>query len=560
MEMAKMDKSKVKPYCGNGEVNESNGTRKFNKENHLSNAEKLKVKPKDSKVIEIVRFIIKNPNLIIEGNWFCQHWNCKHKVKCLNIEECKNKCPHEPECKTVLHCLSKWTCKHEPECEFRAQCKKRWICRHEPVCQSRWHCRKNWTCRHQIRCKDLWECKYRWTEEYEPHCQGEWQCYHTRKCQTKLDCQNKPFNEKWKCPHKPECYNKWKCQNKWHCQHKEECDMSKPKLKWKCQQKCQHTCPNEEICKNKSQAMFQQHKHQFKSEWKCRHQCNDLRECYKKWECPHKSENTPKCKDEWKCKTRWWQCKHVQPCISGCQEKWDNDNEWKCGHAPECQSNWQCISDSHSLNKWQCQNTWKLIYSQDVLKACLTKTFQPNKLYDFFTKQCNECEKKSLIMSFMLYTGPQKILKSEIICHLIWTKAKEIKGDVFYRVFGRWICNQGHKWDSSYTWISLQKFVENSLTGYQEDNFRTNIRNYNFRKTQEDIQKHNIQKIQTDFQIRDFFMMQCHECWKNASILCWQPIIGSKDAPLHDRALCEKCRSGDICVQKNSYFGRQYSY
>ncbi|CAG8626886.1 18160_t:CDS:2, partial [Cetraspora pellucida] len=211
-------------------------------------------------VIEVVRYITDNPNYIVEGRWFCQHWKCKHRLPCLNVEVCKNNCPHEPQCQTEMQCLSKWTCKHEPECNNRAGCMKRWICRHNPVCQSKWHCRKNWRCQHPIRCGDLWECKYRWTEEYEPHCQGEWQCHHVKKCQTRFECQKRPSREKWKCPHNPECYNKWKCQNKWQCQHKEKCDMSNPNLN-ECQNKCQHRCKTEKKCKEKSQALFQQLEH-----------------------------------------------------------------------------------------------------------------------------------------------------------------------------------------------------------------------------------------------------------------------------------------------------------
>ncbi|CAG8702314.1 25083_t:CDS:2, partial [Racocetra persica] len=506
-------------------------------------------------VIEVVRYITDNPNYIVEGCWFCQHWKCKHRLQCSNVEECKNNCPHEPQCQSEMQCLSKWTCKHEPECNNRAQCQKRWICRHNPVCQSKWHCRKNWRCLHQIRCRDLWECKYRWAEEYEPYCQGEWQCYHIKKCQTKLECQKRPPHERWKCPHNPECYNKWKCQNKWQCQHKEECDMSNPNLKWRCQAKCQHKCKTEKKCKEKSQAISQQLEHQYKDEWKCRHQCENLMECSRKWECPHESRyiSINKCKDQWKCRTRLWHCQHTPPCISQCQEKWDGENEWNCKHDVECQSNWQCLSDPEYRNKWQCQNKLTLSYNQDELKACLKKVHQPNQLYSLFTQQCNECGKKSLISSFLLYTRPQKTLKSEIVCHLVWAKAK---GDVFYRVFGRWSCNENedHVWDSSYTWVSLQKFVDNSLTGYQAQNFSTNIQRVNFRKTQTATKKYNFQNAQNGLRRNDYAMIKCHLCWKSASIVSWKRIVGSKDAPLHDRELCEKCRSGNVCVQKDSYF------
>ncbi|CAG8646599.1 6452_t:CDS:2, partial [Gigaspora rosea] len=184
------------------------------------------------------------------------------------------------------------------------------------------------------------------------------------------------------------------------CQTKFECQKKPPHEKWKCPHK-------------KSQAMFQQPVHQYIDEWKCRHQCEDLRECLRKWECPHEFEyinEKRKCKDKWKCRTRWWHCQHTQP----------------------CNGKWQCLSDPNYRNKWQCQNKLTISYSQGELKACLKKTLQPNQLYDFFTRQCNECEKKGLITSFLLYTGSTKTFKREIICHLVWAKAK---GDVFYRVF-----------------------------------------------------------------------------------------------------------------------------
>ncbi|CAG8581536.1 17579_t:CDS:2, partial [Cetraspora pellucida] len=314
-------------------------------------------------------------------------------------------------------------------------------------------------------------------------------------------------------------------------------------------------------CKEKSQALFQQLEHQYKDEWKCRHQCEDSRECLRKWECPYESEFPESVHiHRRKCRTIWWHCQHTPPCMSttSCQEKWDSENEWNCKHmteyGEECQSNWQCLSDPENRNKWQCQNKLTLSYSQSELKACLEKVHQPTQLNDFFTKKCNECGKKGLISSFLLYTKPKKIPKCEIICHLVWAKAR---GDVFYRVFGRWNCNvnEDHIWDSSYTWVSLQKFVDSSQTGYQAHNFMTNIRWGNLRKSRADTKRNNFQNTQTGLRKHDHVMIKCHICWKSASILCWKRIVGSRDAPLHDRELCEKCRSGNVCVQRNSYFG-----
>ncbi|CAG8732167.1 25022_t:CDS:2, partial [Cetraspora pellucida] len=432
-------------------------------------------------VIEVVRYITDNPNYIVEGRWFCQHWKCKHRLPCLNVEECKNNCPHEPQCQTEMQCLSKWTCKHEPECNKRKKLEM-------PTSNT------------------------------------------VRRLMGIFECQKRPSREKWKCPHNPECYNKWKCQNKWQCQHKEKCDMSNPNLN-ECQNKCQHRCKTEKKCKEKSQALFQQLERQYKDEWKYRHQCEDSRECLRKWECPHESEfpgivHNRKCKDRRKCRTIGWHCQHTPPCMStkSCQEKWDGENEWNCKHiteyGEECQSNWQCLSDPKHRNKWQCQNKLTLSYSQSELKACLEKVHQPTQLNDFFTKQSEK--------------NPQ-----------VWAKAR---GDVFYRVFGRWNCNvnEDHIWDSSYTWVSLQKFVDSSQTGYQAHNFMTNIRWGNIRKFRADTKRYNFQNAQTGLQKHDYVMIKCHLCWKSASILCWKRIVGSRDAPLHDRELCEKCRSGNL--------------
>ncbi|CAB5378231.1 unnamed protein product [Rhizophagus irregularis] len=475
-----------------------------------------------NQITEVVRFITENDDYIIKGNWFCQHWRCKHEPKCKNERECRNRCPHEPECQTEEQCRTLWVCKHEPICEFREQCQRRWSCRHNPMCQNKWFCRKNWRCMHPSRCKDIWECKYRWTEEYEPHCQGRWQCYHRQKCRTKLQCQNKSFQTEWKCQHEAKCYNKWKCQSRWQCQHKKKCEMTNSK-KSKCQAKCQHQCKNEEECLKKSHQDENEKErlkklNKFETKWKCQHQCENLRECKEKWKCSH--ENEPKCKDEWKCRSRGWRCQHSPPCEGSCQDKWDRENEWNCNHAKECQTNWQCLNDPQYKNKWQCLNKWTIGYSQNELKAILEKSHQ--QLYNFFSQQCKECGKNCIISSFILYKrSTTMFLEREIICHLVWAKAKKTRGDVFYRVFGSWKCDENHSWDSSYTWISLRKFVEN----------------------------------QARLSDRDYWKIKCHECRSDGNISSWQIIVGSKDGPLHERELCEKCRSGEVCVQTNSYFG-----
>ncbi|RHZ75801.1 hypothetical protein Glove_209g178 [Diversispora epigaea] len=488
-------------------------------------------------ITEVIRFLTEKIDFnvySVEGNWFCQHPRCKHELKCRNEIECQNECPHEPQCQTKMQCQTKWQCQHNPVCKSRLHCRRKWTCRHYPICQSKSYCKSNWRCKHQPQCQHLYECKYRWTEKYEPRCQAKWKCCHKRKCKTKLECQNKPFQVKWKCLHGYRCQDKWKCQNRWQCQHKEKCDTN-----LKCQAKCQHQCENKMECLKKSQTP----EHQHEDEWKCLHQCEDIRECQKKWKCIH---DEPECSKEEQCQIRGWGCPHEQPCLGGCKGKWDEENEWNCSHIGkrqstskyvkdsnrsdegECQSYWQCIIDPQYQNKWQCQGNWTKIYSQNELKNALRKT--PQQLYDFFTKRCKECNADSLIVSFRILEGPQKILKEEIICHLVWTKAKKTKGEVFYRVFGQWECDRKikHRWPSSYTWISLRKYYENSQTG---------------------------------FQARNFSKQECHICYEReltsyGSITFWKRILASKDGPQHKRELCEKCKSREFCVQTNSYFGR----
>lgn len=86
-----------------------------------------------------------------------------------------------------------------------------------------------------------------------------------------------------------------------------------------------------------------------------------------------------------------------------------------------------------------------------------------------------------------------------------------------YRVFGNWKClNCQNRWSSAYTWVSLQKFIE---------------------------QKHLVQG--------DFFMQNCKKCKKNNNDNCtisnYKPLELSDSEKPHIRKLCAKCQHGATC-------------
>ncbi|GBC31087.2 hypothetical protein GLOIN_2v1879451 [Rhizophagus irregularis DAOM 181602=DAOM 197198] len=80
----------------------------------------------------------------------------------------------------------------------------------------------------------------------------------------------------------------------------------------------------------------------------------------------------------------------------------------------------------------------------------------------FFWKRCEKCNKDdgtrkmNLITSFRLQCPSYNSKGNptiEITRHLEWNN--------HYRVFGNWKClNCQNRWSSAYTWVSLQKFIE----------------------------------------------------------------------------------------------------
>ncbi|CAB4376235.1 unnamed protein product [Rhizophagus irregularis] len=109
---------------------------------------------------------------------------------------------------------------------------------------------------------------------------------------------------------------------------------------------------------------------------------------------------------------------------------------------------------------WLCEkkHEWEIQYTDAILRKYLGI---PRIMYSFFWKRCEKCNKsdrtrKNLITSFRLQCpsyNSKKDFTIEIIRHLEWNN--------HYRVFGNWKClNCQNRWSSAYTWISLQKFIE----------------------------------------------------------------------------------------------------
>ncbi|RIA92909.1 hypothetical protein C1645_763841 [Glomus cerebriforme] len=193
--------------------------------------------------------------------------------------------------------------------------------------------------------------------------------------------------------------------------------------------------------------------------------------------------------------------------------------QWRCKHSPKCENKSQCEY------KNECHER-QFPFTRELLEEYLTN---PEKLHNSFKRRCIECNKTNMISSFRLYTPSQensivKELTVEIICHLEWNK--------HYRVFGSWKCSHCRKkWKSAYTWISLQKFIE------QIPGMHLNQDNY--------------------------FMQECKRCEKcdecdndKNIILSYEPLVQSKDNKEHVMESCAKCKYYNVrCVELDSYFG-----
>ncbi|CAJ0629112.1 11098_t:CDS:2 [Entrophospora sp. SA101] len=300
----------------------------------------------------------------------------------------------------------------------------------------------------------------------------------------------------WNCQHKQKCQDKWSCRKVWEYQNKMQCDLVVK-------------CQNGEDCR--------------------RHQCT----CPKTWQRPQHAE---KCQDKWTDQNNWV-CKHQKECKDeqNCQHTKSKDEyKWDCQHEIKkksvslykCESEWdcrhKCQSERECQHDWQCQHEWKSAeFTRKKLREYLKKT--PEELADFFKQPCKKCGNKSSISSFLLYKQQPKSLNEkpdlEIVCHLVWNN--------LYRVFGDWECDSifSHRWGSAYTWILLQRFIE-EVPG------------------------------------SDFYVVETckvNYCHGSTGIMKgFKPLTssGGKTFP-HKRDLCQKCLRFENCVQTGTYFGYQ---
>ncbi|CAG8556983.1 12079_t:CDS:10, partial [Ambispora leptoticha] len=174
---------------------------------------------------------------------------------------------------------------------------------------------------------------------------------------------------------------------------------------------------------------------------------------------------------------------------------------------------WLCKPRENKTEK--CEPIEKL-FSQDKLKKYQVQP--PRKLYNEFNKTCKKCHEQRFISSFRLYTQravkKEETCKVEIFLHLEWNK--------HYKVFGSWKCpNCEKRWTSAHTWISLQKYIDDS------------------------------KELKKD----DYYMQKCSgkQCRNlNTSIITnFEPLKRSDfvDKNPHREDLCAKCIAGHWCVK-----------
>jgi len=194
---------------------------------------------------------------------------------------------------------------------------------------------------------------------------------------------------------------------------------------------------------------------------------------------------------------------------------------WSCPHWP--------ISCSNEFE-------WQSRYSLESFRRYLTLDQKRKK--EFFLNNCKECDKKSLVTSFFLYNQqPNYASKNpdvEIICRLEWNN--------HYRVFAEWKCNRPqlppHKWKSSYTWISLRNYVENS----------------SLKKGDYYEQKCHDCRVECKVcKKKPKEKRGCEKCDHDTVILSHSQLVQSPGGKPHKRWLCAKCKGGSICRADNNY-------
>lgn len=192
---------------------------------------------------------------------------------------------------------------------------------------------------------------------------------------------------------------------------------------------------------------------------------------------------------------------------------------WTCPHWPTSCSN---------------EYEWQYRYSLESLRRYLTLDRKKKK--DIFMNTCKGCDKKCLITSFFLYhQQPNYASKEpnvEIFCRLEWNN--------HYRVFANWRCNRPqhpqHEWKSSYTWISLRSYIENSPLK-KGDYYEQKC--YDCREECKVCKKKPKEK------------RGCEKCDHDTVVLSHSQLLQSPGGKPHKRWLCAKCKGGSICRGNN---------
>ncbi|CAI2162377.1 6683_t:CDS:2 [Funneliformis geosporum] len=214
--------------------------------------------------------------------------------------------------------------------------------------------------------------------------------------------------------------------------------------------------------------------------------------------------------------------------------------------------NWSC--------QWprKCRNEdgWQFRYSRESLETY--RKLPPRLQHAFFTKPCEKCKNNYLISSFFLYDQPPRNSNSEptieIICHLEWNN--------HYRVIAEWECKAySHKWHSSYTWISLRKFIEQTPAEdlipddyiiqkcFKCKNSCNEYKCVMIRKKCDNC-KNATQRCSVCRERRRVYQ-GCKKCDHDGIIMNYEPLVQSDldGGVSHKSEVCAKCQGGVYCVQ-----------
>jgi len=153
-------------------------------------------------------------------------------------------------------------------------------------------------------------------------------------------------------------------------------------------------------------------------------------------------------------------------------------------------------------------------------------------------RSCKKCNKESIISSFFLCKQRPTYAENtvEIICHLVWNN--------HYRMFADWKCQRPehdvirrHTWKSSYTWIKLQKYIENASA---KDLSRTDFYKQKC---------YDCREICSKCKNKPKKYRGCVKCNYDGVITHYGALVLSGGGKPHKRWLCAKCQGGAICVR-----------